>query len=197
MTVVNFLIQFSVCYIQPINQIRPIVQTIFLPFENSILLHVILYASDVFFRGAWLGLIQIILHCFLFIGRHRSTISVVLCSKLLVHLYRNKFLIFWRAWWPWIVSTHLNIVLHRLTIQLSNFPFVYFDQINVIGIPAHIVLIVRFYNSEILCGIILLQTTFTGLIFWYFSCILLEIDKIRILELFSVQAVVVLFFCSS
>jgi len=64
------------------------------------------------------------------------------------------------------MTTHMNIVLHGLTIQLSDFPFVYFDQINVIGIfDAHIVQIIRLINLNILSGIILLQTTFTCLIF--------------------------------
>jgi hypothetical protein len=64
------------------------------------------------------------------------------------------------------MTTHLNIVLHGLTIQLPDFPFVYFDQINVIGIfDAHIVQIIRLINLNILSGIILLQTTFTCLIF--------------------------------
>ena len=167
MTVVNFLIQFSVCYIQPVNQIRPIVQTTFLSFGNSILL---LNAFDIFFWCARLRLIQIVLQCFLFIGRHRSTVSVVLCSKLLVDFYRNKLLIFWRTRWSWIVSTHLHIVLHRLTIQLSNFPFVHFVQVYVIiWIPTHVVLIVRLFDSQILGRINFMQAAFTCLIFWYFG----------------------------
>ena len=64
------------------------------------------------------------------------------------------------------MTIHLNIVLHGLTIQLSDFPFVYFDQINVIGIfDAHIIQIIRLLNSKILRGIVFLQTTFTCLIF--------------------------------
>lgn len=131
MTVVNFLIQFSVCYIQPVNQIRPIIQSIFLSFWNTLLLHLILFAFDVFFWSARLWLIQIVLQSFFLVG-HRSTISIICSSKLLVDLYRNKLLIFRWAWWSWIMRSNLNITLHRLAIQFTDFPFVHFVQIDVI-----------------------------------------------------------------
>lgn len=131
MTVVNFLIQFSVCYIQPVNQIRPIIQSIFLSFWNTLLLHLILFAFDVFFWSARLWLIQIVLQSFFIVG-HRSTISIICSSKLLVDLYRNKLLIFRWAWWSWIMRSNLNITLHRLAIQFTDFPFVHFVQIDVI-----------------------------------------------------------------
>ena len=125
MTVVNFLIQFSVCYIQPVYQIRFIVQSIFLSFWKSVLCHVTLNTSNVFFRSARLWLIQIVLKCLFLVGRHCSSISIILCSKLLVDFYRNKLLIFWWAWWSWIMWSNLNITLHCLTIQLTNFSFVH------------------------------------------------------------------------
>lgn len=131
MTVVNFLIQFSVCYIQPVNQIRPIIQSIFLSFWNTLLLHLILFAFDVFFWSAGLWLIQIVLQSFFLVG-HRSAISIICSSKLLVDLYRNKLLIFRWAWWSWIMRSNLNITLHRLAIQFTDFPFVHFVQIDVI-----------------------------------------------------------------
>lgn len=131
MTVVNFLIQFSVCYIQPVNQIRPIIQSIFLSFWNTLLLHLILFAFDVFFWSARLWLIQIVLQSFFLVG-HRSAISIICSSKLLVDLYRNKLLIFRWAWWSWIMRSNLNITLHRLAIQFTDFPFVHFVQIDVI-----------------------------------------------------------------
>jgi hypothetical protein len=131
LTVVNFLIQFSVCYIQPVNQIRPIIQSIFLSFWNTLLLHLILFAFDVFFWSARLWLIQIVLQSFFLVG-HRSTISIICSSKLLVDLYRNKLLIFRWAWWSWIMRSNLNITLHRLAIQFTDFPFVHFVQIDVI-----------------------------------------------------------------
>ena len=149
------------------------------------MVHVSIYISNVFLRSTRLRLIQIILQNFLFFAWHCRSISIVLLAKFLIYFYRNEFLIFRRARRSWIMWSNLNVTLHRLTVQFSCFPFVYLYKINITCILIQIIHLIHLFNAQILNGIILLQTAFSGLVFWYFGGLLLETYKIWVLKLFS------------